>query len=508
MSTTNRIDSEKTQLLRKIARSNPLAPQYHFLCPEGIRGPFDPNGAIFWKGRYHLFYIFQSPRTTIGHGIVHCWGHASSRDLLHWDYHPTALRPEEAEPQSHIFSGGAFLNKEGKPTIVYHGVNQGTCIAVPEDDDLIHWRNLPQNPVIPEPFKAGDPGWGIYNVFDPHAWVEGEDYYAILGGKVKPHELHDTAYLFRSRDLLRWEYLRPFYHPNPHWTGEEEDCACPDFFKLGNRWMLACISHPRGARYYLGRYENGTFVPEEHHRMNWPGGSCFAPESLRDDQGRRIFWAWVLDQRKGEGCPPEEFGVLTMPRVLSLDDRGRLQIDPPEEFKSLRGQSRRCEPFVLRDGEESVLHGLAGDTLEVAMEAEVPDGGSLELKVRMSPDEAEQTVIRVDRKKAILSVDTTRSSRGPYVYQRYPIALIRGTAEFRDIRLQEAPFELALGEPVRLRIFIDRSILEVYANRRQCVTQRIYPTRSDSLGTAVSCRGGVATMRFVEAWELASTNAG
>lgn len=501
----NNIDSEKTNLLHKIASSDPFSPRYHFICPEGIRGPFDPNGAIFWKGRYHLFYIFQSPRKTINHGILHCWGHASSADLLHWDYHPTALRPPEGEPQTHIFSGCAFLDKKGRPTIIYHGVGQGTCIAVPEDDDLINWRNLPQNPVIPEPRQKGDPGRGIYNVFDPHVWIEGDYYHVILGGRVKPHELYDTAYLFRSTDLFKWEYLRPFYNPNPHWTSEGEDCACPDFFKLGNRWMLACISHARGARYYLGRYENGTFVPEEHHRMNWPGGSCFAPESLLDDKGRRVLWAWVPDQRKGEDYTPEQFGIMTMPRVLSLDNKGKLRIEPPEEFKSLRREKYSSPSFTLIDGKERVLVGISGDVMEITVDATVPESGVFGLKVRMTPDAVEETVIRVDRGMKTLSVDTTRASLSSNVFQSSPIFSIFEKVERKDIRIQEAPFELESGEPLHLRVFLDKTIMEVYANHRQCVTQRIYPTRPDSLGTSVFCNGGSASVNSVEAWRIDST---
>ena len=126
------------------------------------------------------------------------------------------------------------------PTIIYHGVGAGTCVATALDDDLLRWTKSPHNPVIPVP-EEGGPGWGVYNVFDPHAWVEGDHYYAILGGNVKPNDLHDTAYLFRSTDLVEWEYLKPFYEPNASWTGEEEDCACPDFFEIGGRHALVCV---------------------------------------------------------------------------------------------------------------------------------------------------------------------------------------------------------------------------------------------------------------------------
>jgi len=488
---------EKSALVAERTQSDPQAPRYHFIAPEGDCLPFDPNGAIFWKGKFHLFYIFQDP--ALPHG-GHCWGHASSTDLVHWTFHPTALAPAEGDPETGIFSGGAFVDKDGVPTIIYHGVDAGTCIATAQDDQLISWRKSPHNPVIPEP-KEGDEGWGVYNVFDPHAWVEGDAYYVILGGKVKPHDIRDTAYLFRSTDLVHWEYLRPFYHPHPHWTGEEEDCACPDFFALGDRHLLLCISHPRGARCYVGRYRCGTFVPEEHHRMNWPGGPCFAPESLLDDRGRRILWCWALDQRGRAGGIPNGLGVMTMPRVLSLDDRRRLLIDPPEEFASLRGAHRRRERLSVEAGGELSMDGIEGDVMELALEADVGESGVFGVKVRVAPDGAEQTAIVVDARNHTCSIDTTRSSLDADVFQAYPI--MPGGAERRDVRLQTAPFKLEPGEPLRLRVFLDKSILEVFANRRLCVTQRIYPSRDDSTGVALFSRHGATMVRSLDAWDMA-----
>jgi len=482
-------------------RNDPQTPRYHFIAPEGNALPFDPNGALFWKGNYHLFYIFQDP--ALPHG-GHCWGHASSPDLFHWTFHPTALAPAKGDPEVGIFSGGAFINKEGVPTIIYHGVGAGTCIATAEDDQLIRWRKSPHNPVIHET-KQGGPGWGVYNVFDPHAWVEGETYYVILGGKVKPHDIRDTAYLFKSKDMIHWEYLRPFYSPHPDWTGPEEDCACPDFFQLGNRHVLSCISHPRGARYYLGRYQDGTFVPEEHHRMNWPGGSCFAPESLVDDNQRRVYWAWVLDQRKGDWVVKNELGVMTMPRVLSLDANGQLLINPPEEIELLRQNPRRQEPLTVTAGQEIRLEGIAGDVMELAMEALVPEAGVFGVKVRMTPNGDEQTAISVDTAAHTLSVDTTRSSLSADIAQQFPLI----NAEPRtEVRVQTAPFKLEPEEPLRLRMFVDKSILEVYANGRQCVTQRIYPTRADSLGVALFSQQGTTNVRSLYAWDMAPINAG
>lgn len=89
---------------------DPARPGYHFVMPEGIAAPFDPNGAIYWKGRYHLFYIFQDQRS--GKKQDH-WGHVSSTDLFHWRHHPTGLL-------NGMYSGNCFLNAVGVPTICYH----------------------------------------------------------------------------------------------------------------------------------------------------------------------------------------------------------------------------------------------------------------------------------------------------------------------------------------------------------------------------------------------------
>ena len=136
-----------------------------------------------------------------------------------------------------------------------------------------------------------------------------------------------------------------------------EDVSCPDFFKLGDRYALLCISHERGARIYLGEWNNSQFHPETHQRMNFPGGTCFAPESLLDDKGRRIMWAWVLDRRKElhitdfTNPPPYGWsGIMTLPRVLSLDDDETLRIEPIEELERLRLREGQKSNIALDDG--------------------------------------------------------------------------------------------------------------------------------------------------------------
>ena len=467
-------------------------PQYHFVAPEGSCSPFDPNGALFWRGRYHLFYIFQDPSLP---RRGHCWGHASSTDLVHWQFHPPALRPGPDVPEQGIFSGCALITREGVPALVYYGMNTGICIAFAEDDDLVRWRRHPANPVIVEP-KRGDPAFDVYRVFDPHAWLEGDVYHMILGGRVKPHDVRDTAYLFTSTDLEHWDYQRPFYNPNPNWTDANEDCACPDFFELGDRHVLMCISHPRGTRYYLGRYHAGTFIPDSHHRLTYPGGASFASESLLDGMGRRMFWAWALHQRP---TGADQFATMTLPSVLTATDAGGLMIEPAREIELLRRNPRET-PALALDDDERLFPALAGDCLELRLAIRPRGARRAGLSVRAAPNRIEETRIVYDATARTLSIDSTRSSRDPAVFRSFPMF---AKTEKRDVPVQTAPCPLDDDGSLRLTVFLDASIIEVYANDRLALTGRIYPTLAGSLQTRLFAEGGAAAFTPVQAWDMA-----
>ena len=468
-------------------------PRYHFVAPEGPCVPFDPNGCLFWRGRYHLFYIYQDPE--LPHG-GHCWGHASSHDLVHWQLHPPALKPGPGVPEQGIFSGSALLTRDGTPALIYYGVKVGICVAFAEDDDLVRWRRHPANPVIPEP-KRGDPHFDVYRVFDPHAWLADDVYHVILGGRVKPHDIRDTAYLFTSKDLQHWDYQRPFYSPNPQWTDANEDCACPDFFQLGDQHALVCISHARGTRYYLGRHHAGTFIPDSHHRLTFPGGSCFAPKSLVDGTGRRVVWAWIVPQRR---TGRDQFATLTLPRVFTATGSGPLMIEPAREHELLRRNHRETRGIELDDAERLFME-LAGESLELRLAIRPQGARRVGLSVRAAPNRIEETRIVYDVAAQTLSIDTSRSSRDPTVFRSFPIF---GSREPRDVPVQTAPCPLSEDDALRLTVFLDASVVEVYANDRLALTGRIYPTLAGSRHTRLFAEGGRGAFSPVQAWDKAS----
>ena len=302
--------AENARALREHILCDPERPGYHFANPEGVAMPFDPNGAIYWKGRYHLFYIFQDSRS--GERADH-WGHVSSSDLFHWCQHPTGLLDG-------MYSGNCFINREGVPTICYHQKGIGNAMAVALDDDLNEWQKLPSNPITPVT-KPGDRFHDRYRSWDPYGWEEDGNYYAIFGGK-RP------AIAKASKLEGEWQYVGDLFAHGVEDVALDEDVSCPDLFPLGNKHVLLCISHRLGCRYYLGAWKNEQFYPESHAKMSWVDNSFFAPESLVDDEGRRIMWAWIMDEP--EFGVRSEFGwsgVLSLPHELSISSGKRLVAD-------------------------------------------------------------------------------------------------------------------------------------------------------------------------------------
>ena len=483
--------------LRHTLLVDPYRPAYHIVAPEGVCAPFDPNATLYWKGRYHLMYIVQTEKG-------HCWGHVSSHDLVHWRHHPLALEPGGVD--TGIFSGGVFLDKQGVPTITYWGLGEqaGICLATATDDDLEHWVKHPANPVIHQTahgLTVTDRGEPI-GVADPSAiWVHNGRYYMMTGnllvlrgyglGKGQVEHTGDTTYLFVSDDLVHWQYLHRFYTSDRAWTRADEDNMCPDFFPLGDRHMLLFISHNLGCQYYIGRYTDDHFHPERHGRMTWVDNGFFAPESLLDDQGRRIMWAWIRDGRtKATQAASGWSGTMSLPRVLWLGEDHTLRMSPPAEWAALRYNARHSTDLLVQADNELPWQQMSSNCFELDLELLSESAMKFGVKVCCSPDGQEQTSIYYDRTGRRICIDTTQSSLGEGV---------KG--------VEGGPLDLAPGEPLRLRVFVDRSVVEVFANDRQAVMRHIYPTRTDSRRVLLFTPGGEVRVPAATAWDIAPANA-
>ncbi len=464
--------------MRRQFLDDPQRPVYHFLAPANFMG--DPNGAMMWQGKYHLFYQYNPDESFNCDERMH-WGHARSDDLVHWQDLPIAIAPEPGKPDGRGCYSGHAVVVDGKPTIFYYGRGGGNCIAT-SDDDMLTWTKYPGNPIIPHPPK----GTAVWRAWDPCAWKEGDTWYSLSGGNINDK---DTAFLFESKDFIHWQYLHPLYEP-----GDETDCSVPSFVPFAtDRYLLTFASHPRGAQYYIGTYKDHRFYPEIHGRFtfdqcNLECGNFYAPITMADDHGRLLMYGWITDGLSEAGQRQLGWsGVMCLPRVLSPADDGTLRIEPAPELQQLRHEHRQLTNQSIPAGGAVALKEIAGDCLELEIEFEPTAAGEYGLMVRRSPDEREHTRIYYSRDDACLCLDPALAGDNPDMIARNE---------------QRGPLKLADDEPLKLRVFLDHSIIEVYANARQCLTRRIYPTRPDSRTIALFARRGAAVARSLNAWQM------
>ena len=425
---------------------------YHLAHPgPGGAMPGDPNCAIWWKGRYHLHYIYQ-------HKHGHSFAHVSSEDLLRWTWHPTTLTPPITGHG--MFSGTAFLTKDGKPAIIYHGQGSGrNQLAFALDDKLEKWTK----PRAIIPLDADGQEAKIRN-WDPDCWLRGGAYYSISGG--------GPPQLLRSADLKRWEHVGLLLHddsPKGLGVSLDEDVSCANMFEIGGKWMLLCISHKLGCRYYLGGFKDEKYLPEFHAMMNWNQWDFFAPESLRTSDGRRVMWAWCV--LKGL---PVQAGIQCLPRELSLPADGVLRIRPLRELEKLRHDEQVLKNVAVPAGAATPLKGIAGDTIE--------------LKVTFDAGKAKRFSLRVYCKDD--------GSGG------FPI-LVAPADKVLTLGKMKVPFAPPAGEDVELRVFLDKSMVEVFAGGRQAAVAGCKYDPKD-LAVALVSEGGPATVREVRCWKMKS----
>ncbi|MGQ9523315.1 MAG: glycoside hydrolase family 32 protein [Armatimonadota bacterium] len=451
---------------------DPHRPRYHFIPPANWMN--DPNGPIQWRGKYHLFY--QHNPVSPGFGPMH-WGHAESEDLVNWKHLPIALSPTPDGPDKDGCWTGCAVDNNGVPTLIYTGVHPEVQCVAAGSDDMLTWSKHSGNPVIAGP----PPGLDVTGFRDPCVWREADSWYMALGSGLKGEGA--AVLLYRSPDLVYWQYLHPLLLGNKDETGEMWEC--PDFFPLGGSHVLL-VSVLSTTLYFIGRYEDLRFVPEVQGNTDL-GGHFYAAKSFGDVSGRRILWGWIWEARTEDAVKQAGWaGVMSLPRILTLEHGPVLGMAPAPEVESLRGDHLGLTDTELEPDRELQVEGIGGDTLEIAAEIDPGDAEEVSLKMRCAPDGTEETAlvyragdswIGVDRRKSSLNEATTRDVRG-------------------------GKLDLHQGEQLRLRVFVDCSVLEVFANGRACLTSRIYPTRPNSLDVKLLAKGGKSKVLSLDVWRM------
>jgi beta-fructofuranosidase len=458
---------------------DPLRPRFHFLPPANWMN--DPNGPIYWKGTYHMFYQYN-PNAAYS-GDKH-WGHASSPDMIHWKHLPIALAPTPGGPDKDGVYTGSAVDDNGTPTLVFTGVKPEVQMIATSDDRLIHWTKFAGNPVIPRP----PADLHVRGFRDPAPWKEGAAWYMIVGSGIKDEG--GMALLYRSADLRHWEYVHPLATGQVRKTSDADAVAqndmweCPDFFPLGNKHVLI-VSTGGKSPYFVGSYADGKFHAETQGHTDF--GAGYAAKTMLDASGRRIYWAWLRERRKKEAYTAAGWaGVMSLPHVLTLRADNRLGIEPLPELKSLRGKRKGIRSIDLSPGKDVPIRGVPGDCIEILAEFDPGTAEHVGLKVRAASDGSEYTLVGFNHATETLFTDTRHASLNPDAASA----------------IESGHFSLAPGEPLKLHIYLDASVMEVFANGRACLVERLYPTRADSLGIGAFCSGGKAKLRSLQIWPV------
>ena len=432
------------------AAADPLRPVYHFHPPCNWNN--DPNGTIFYRGWHHLFYQFNPYGSQWGH--MH-WGHARSRDLVNWEHLPIAIGPSEDKGENHIFSGAAILAHDGRPRIIYTSIGNRDpeqWLAAPEDDDLLVWSKSPRNPILT---TAAHGSLKIEDWRDPFMFREAGETYMVCGGNTSRQRWGGAGevqlYRAASDDLTTWKHLgRVFQYRNR----EVVNVECPNLFKLDGKWVLI-ISPERPCEYFIGSLDlkRARFEPEVFGVLD--AGAAYASNISVDDKGRTILWLWG---RTKNPAASGWNGVMVLPRILSIGADGYLRQQPAPEFERLRGN-----PVT------------STDTIR---------GDSLELEIELTPGQAGAAGLELRRSGAAEPVSVITLSSDGY--------LTAGSA--RTL--------IGKSDRHKLRVFVDKSVFEVYVNDGYAALYNSMNAGSGDLSVVPFAGGTGARILSVKAWPL------
>jgi sucrose-6-phosphate hydrolase SacC (GH32 family) len=465
----------------------PLRPRYHFTPPQNFMN--DPNGLVFLDGEYHLFYQHNPQGEKWGHMS---WGHAVSRDLLHWQHLPLALAEENGIM---IFSGSAVADPANTSGLcgaaaascliaIYTGhteERQTQNLAVSVDRGRT-WRKFEGNPVVDLSRRDNrDPKVFWYE--PSQRWIM----VTVLAGSRRVR-------FFSSKDLKHWDVLSDF-GPEGATGGAWE---CPDLFELPveggapgeTRWVLDVDLNPggrlggSGGQYFVGRFDGRRFTNENPDDLTlWVdyGRDFYASQSydgIARDDGRRIWIGWMADWLYANEEPTSPWrGVQSFPRALALRRTPsgiRLVQTPIREIGALRSTA---EPQQIVG--RSPLPGAAD------LEFDVAPGDWTVAGVRLSNAAGEQVAIGVQAEPLEVFVDRRKSRIAPF-HDAYP-------------ERHAGPVRLVNGH-VALRVLFDRTTIEVFANGgERVISDRVYPTQPFTHIEPLHTSGAASPIRL---WEL------
>jgi len=447
-------------------------PQFHFAPEEKWMN--DPNGLVYHKGVYHLFY--QHYPEDIVWGPMH-WGHAVSTDMIHWEHKPIALYPDK---NGYIFSGSAVVDTENtsgfgttdNPAMVaiftYHDAEgekagrtdfqtQGIAYSLDYGDS---WTVYEGNPVIGNN--------GIKDFRDPKVfWNEKENLWSML------LVAGDHLQIWNSPNLKEWEQVSEFGKDQGAHGGVWE---CPDLFPLqvdGSeeiKWVLLISINPgapnggSGTQYFIGDFDGKTFTSDQtENRWVDMGRDNYAGVTYNNTPNdERIFIGWMSNWDYARDTPTEKWrSASTVPRSLSLskiNDQYELLNYPLKNFDAIVDKSAGVKDMVIQPNEMLAIGLSTKNQSEIRFQTVARD-----FVLSFKNERGDSLAIAMDGKNRVLTLDRRNS----------------GLTDFKDnfaSGIQEMPItNLAEGE-IEIRMLLDASSIELFIHQGQYVmTNQIFP---------------------------------
>ncbi|WP_053359245.1 glycoside hydrolase family 32 protein [Clostridium sp. IODB-O3] len=459
---------------------------YHIMAPANWIN--DPNGLIQYKGEYHVFY--QHHPYDENWGPMH-WGHVKSKDCIHWKHCPIALAPGDEFDKGGCFSGSAVDNN-GELTLIYTGHNyidkekdtfyETQNIAVSKDG--ITFEKYENNPVI-----AVLPEDSIHHFRDPKVWKHEDKWYMVVGNSTK--DKIGRVILYSSLDLRKWDYVGTLATSKGELGYMWE---CPDFFKLGNKYVLSFS--PQGIEKKDGKYPNlfqtGYIVGDYDYDKNEfkhgtfnefdNGHDFYAVQTFLDDKGRRIAIGW-MDMWESDMPTKQDgwCGALTMPRELTLSNDNKIKMNPIEEAELLREENILSKENMSISGNNSFKFATDEKMLEINVIFDASQTDSEEFGIKIKGSSEEELVLKYDTVISKLTMDCSKYGKDKDSTRKV---------------------DLAKNSKVSLRVFLDRSSIEVFINYGEAVmTSRIYP-KENIENIEFFTKNSEVEIQSLKAWKL------
>ena len=422
--------------------------KFHIEAEKGLVN--DPNGLIFWKGEYHVFY--QLNPKSCEHTFKN-WAHIKSKDLVNWEKLPIALAPTDWFDKDGCYSGSA-IEKDGRLYLMYTGnvKNDGIresyqCLAVSEDG--INFKKLGpviHNNDIPEEYTR--------HFRDPKIFKKDGKFYVVLGAQRE--NLTGTILLYSSDDLFTWKLEQEIIKGEFGYM-----CECPDYYEINEQGILAFS--PQGLTadgiLYNNRYQSGYILRniKETEKNNFieldRGFEFYAPQSFTGRDGERIMFGWMGMPEELEHPSVEEGWIhsLTLPRIIEIKNN-KLYQKPHTNLHQLRKNKIIVEDLEINGKINLEKFNIKGATYEIILKLEELNS---DLTLNIRAGENNKTVLKYEHKNKLFILDREKSGKG-----------------YKGIR------KCTLDSLKEIRIFSDTSCIEIYLNDGEEVfTANIYPEK-------------------------------